>query len=157
MLRRGRCPVGTAAKAGIYDGDFSLNPACREVKLKPMEKPGPDRESDQRLHDAILAYVAAHPSPAVQKFRDGIANRNWEWVGVYPPHRHKAEEVYSILAGGMEFLLGDSGNALRATHTAGESIYVPSMLTHGFRTRDRPLAVFYIWQNGDLREKSTFA
>lgn len=69
----------------------------------------------------------------------------------YPPHRHAAEEIYVVVAGSAEFNLGEP-----VMRRAGEAVYVPSMLTHGFRTKDQPLAVFYIWQAGDLREKSSF-
>ncbi len=193
--------------------------------------------ADRRLLDAIQRFVAGHPDPTVQRFRDGIADwgderievpprhlgasdtlagcvgltapdthdlvaafaaeratRKWEQsytksdnvvgddmllgygfaevigkhgpfvsdrvragIGVwgphidYPPHRHAAEEVYVVVAGSAEFDLGEP-----VVRHAGEAVYVPPMLTHGFRTKGQPLAVFYIWQAGDLREKSTF-
>jgi mannose-6-phosphate isomerase-like protein (cupin superfamily) len=199
----------------------------------------PDRQADQRLLDAILAYVAGHPDPGVRPFREGIANWGRDWVGVppahlpasatlaetlafatpethdllalfsaergsrkweqsytradnlvgddmltgygfaevigkwgpfisdrvragigvwgpridYPLHRHQAEEVYVVLAGSAEFRLGDAPPAVAR---AGEAVHVTPQLTHGFRTLEEPLAVFYIWQAGDLREKSTF-
>lgn len=202
-----------------------------------------DRQADQRLLDAILAYVASHESGAVQHFKDGIANwgdqwspvppaylpaadtlvetlvsttpqthdlavlfdrekstRRWEQsytrsdgvvgedmlsgygfaevigkrgpfastrvragIGVwgpgidYPAHRHAAEEVYVLLGGSAEFHLGEGDETAVEMRHAGDAVFVPSMLTHGFRTRQEPLAVFYIWQAGDLREKSTFA
>ena len=34
---------------------------------------------------------------------------------------------------------------------------IKSMRTHAFRTLEEPLSVFYIWQAGDLREKSSFS
>jgi len=71
----------------------------------------------------------------------------------YPPHRHKAEEIYMILAGGADFKLG---NSAPTRHGAGELVHVPSYLVHGFRMTDEPLIVFYLWKDGDLREKSTF-
>ncbi len=71
----------------------------------------------------------------------------------YPSHRHHAEEVYVVLAGSAEFQL-DRGNC--EEKAAGDVVYIPSMLVHGFRTIHLPLIVFYIWQGGDLREKSTF-
>lgn len=72
----------------------------------------------------------------------------------YPPHRHGAEEIYVPLAGEAVFRLGEGAAETRCG--PGTSVYVPSMLTHGFRTEQRPFAVFYIWQAGDLREKSRF-
>lgn len=74
------------------------------------------------------------------------------WID-YPAHRHAAEEVYLPLAGGAEFRLGDAPPAI---YGPGTAVHVPSLLTHGFRTLEAPFAVFYIWQAGDLREKSTF-
>lgn len=74
----------------------------------------------------------------------------------YPPHRHEAEEVYLLLAGQAEFRMGAVEDAKSAVRRAGEVVYVPSMQTHGFLTKAEPLVVFYIWQAGDLREKSSF-
>lgn len=74
----------------------------------------------------------------------------------YPPHRHRAEEVYVLLAGSADFQLGAGEEARIERRNAGDAVHVPSLLTHGFRTAEDPLVVFYIWQTGDLREKSTF-
>lgn len=71
----------------------------------------------------------------------------------YPPHRHKAEEIYMILAGSADFQLGNGAPMRRA---AGDLVHVPSYLVHGFRMKDEPMIVFYLWKDGDLREKSTF-
>jgi mannose-6-phosphate isomerase-like protein (cupin superfamily) len=71
----------------------------------------------------------------------------------YPAHRHQPEEVYLVLGGSAEFHI--DGQAPRLCR-AGEAVYVTPMLTHGFRTLNEPLAVFYIWRAGDLREKSSF-
>ena len=191
-----------------------------------------DRRSDQRLLDAIQAFVATHPDPGVQRFRDGVADCGSEWtpvaprhlhaadtltralplaaagtralaslferekasrkweqnfakvdavtddamragygsveiigkcgpfvsgrvlagIGVwgpniaYPPHQHPAEEVYVVLAGGAEFLLGEGDEASWTKRRAGDVVHVPSMMAHGIRTRRDPLAVFYMWQ-----------
>ena len=203
----------------------------------------PDRQTDQRLLEAVQAFVADHPSTDVRRFQDGIAkwgddwtdvtprylravdtfnetlafttsethellslsnaekaSRKWEQsytksdnlvdddmlsgygfaevigkhgpfvstrvrcgIGVwganidYPVHRHNAEEVYVLLAGSAEFQLDDGESAHVAMRHTGDAVYVPSMLSHGFRTRDEPLVVLYIWQAGNLREKSTFS
>ena len=197
------------------------------------------QEHDQRLLKGILSFVAAHPDPAVGRFKEAVANwgsdwravparhlpaaetlgatldlttaetrplvalfeaekatRKWEQsytkaddvvgedmlsgygfaevigklgpfvstkvrsgIGVwgrgidYPPHQHAAEEVYIVLAGSAEFML-DGGPYER--RRAGDVVHVSSMRRHGFRTTEDPLTVFYIWQAGDLREKSTF-
>lgn len=71
----------------------------------------------------------------------------------YPPHQHAAEEVYIILGGSAEFMLDGGPYEQRQ---AGDAVYVTSMRRHGFRTTGQPLSVFYIWQAGDLREKSSF-
>ena len=202
----------------------------------------PDRDSDQRLLEAIQEFVAAHRDPALQRFQAGIAHWGSAWSGVkpqqlpaaqtltralahttpethpltalferespwrkweqsyskadavvgedmlagygfaevigkqgpfvstrvrsgigvwgpniiYPPHRHQAEEVYLLLAGSAEFQLGEGEILTKEMRATGEAVQVPSMTTHGFRTLEEPLVVFYIWQAGDLREKSTF-
>ncbi|MEM7222239.1 MAG: dimethylsulfonioproprionate lyase family protein [Pseudomonadota bacterium] len=201
------------------------------------------KESDTRLRDAILAFVAAHPDPAVGRFKAALADwgedwraaaphhlpaadtlgqtlalsapetrdllalfvqerasRKWEQsytrvdgvvgedmlagygfaevigkqgpfvstrvragIGVwgpqitYPAHRHQAEEVYVVLAGSAVFSLGEGERASSARQRAGTAVHVSPLLTHGFRTEDEPLAVFYLWQAGDLREKSSFS
>ncbi|MGI9409216.1 MAG: dimethylsulfonioproprionate lyase family protein [Hyphomicrobiaceae bacterium] len=71
----------------------------------------------------------------------------------YPAHRHQAEEIYILLAGSAYFQFNAGPARLQR---AGDAVYVPSMLTHGFRTGADPLVVLYVWQAGDLREKSTF-
>jgi len=76
---------------------------------------------------------------------------------VYPPHRHRADETYVILSGAAEFTMGEGAGASVSMRTAGDVVHVPSMTTHGFRTRKDPLAVLYLWQGGGLREKSRFA
>ncbi|MGI9462748.1 MAG: dimethylsulfonioproprionate lyase family protein [Aestuariivirgaceae bacterium] len=199
-----------------------------------------NRQSYERLRDAILSFVEAHPHPAVRPFKSAIANWGQTWAGVqpirlpaadlltpalavttkatqdlvalfetesdalkweqsytradgvvgddmlsgygfaevigrhgpfvsarvragigvwgphidYPAHRHAAEEVYVVLAGSADFRLGDKPPEAR---TAGDTVHVPAMLTHGFHTNEEPFVVFYIWQSGDLREKSSFS
>lgn len=71
----------------------------------------------------------------------------------YPPHRHQPEEVYLVLGGSAEFHL--DGHAPRRCR-AGDAVHVTPMLTHGFQTLSEPMAVFYIWRAGDLRETSQF-
>ena len=71
----------------------------------------------------------------------------------YPAHRHQAEEVYMPLAGSAFFEFDHGPQQLQR---AGDVVYVPSLTVHGFRTGDEPFVALYIWQAGDLREKSTF-
>ena len=92
-----------------------------------------------------------------------ISDRVRSGIGVwgpgidYPSHRHRAEEVYVLLAGGAEFRFGHGAGAAATSYTAGDVVHVPSLQTHGFRTKDAPLVVLYIWQGGDLRQKSDFS
>ena len=71
----------------------------------------------------------------------------------YPAHRHRAEEVYVVLAGAGTFHL--DGNAPER-RTAGAVVHVPSQLVHGITMDAEPLVILYLWRGGDLREKSTF-
>ncbi|MEL7543764.1 MAG: dimethylsulfonioproprionate lyase family protein [Pseudomonadota bacterium] len=72
----------------------------------------------------------------------------------YPEHAHAAEEVYVPLAGHASFTLGGGDYQSRGT---GTCVHVTPHLRHGFRTTDAPFVVLYVWQNGDLRETSTFS
>ncbi|MEM7194440.1 MAG: dimethylsulfonioproprionate lyase family protein [Pseudomonadota bacterium] len=72
----------------------------------------------------------------------------------YPRHQHKAQEVYAVLAGSAEFTVGGSPTVIAR---AGDMISVDSFAPHSFQTLNEPLVVFYLWQSGDLREKSSFS
>ncbi len=80
----------------------------------------------------------------------------WDAGLTYPAHHHRAEEVYLVLAGGAEFFLADGERWQCRPCGPGESVFVAGGRRHGFRTGARPMALFYAWQGGDLREKSTF-
>ena len=71
----------------------------------------------------------------------------------YPLHRHQAEEIYAVLAGGALCSLGDDEPALRKP---GDVLYHAPNVAHGLRTTGEPLVIAYLWQNGDLREKPGF-
>ena len=71
----------------------------------------------------------------------------------YPAHRHRAEEIYVVLAGSGTFRLGDAAPETRA---AGTVVHVTSQLVHGITMGEEPLVILYLWRGGDLREKSTF-
>ena len=71
----------------------------------------------------------------------------------YPPHQHKAEEIYTVLAGGAEYRL--DGQPPRYAQP-GDLVFVLSMLTHSFYTSDEAIVVYFIWQAGYLRVVSTF-
>ena len=103
-----------------------------------------------------FAEVIGKHGPFVStKVRTGIGV--WGPDIDYPLHRHEAEEVYIVLAGSARFQLGESESASIEMRHAGDVVHVPSMLTHGFSTMEEPLVVFYIWQAGDLRQKSSFS
>ncbi|MGI9318466.1 MAG: dimethylsulfonioproprionate lyase family protein [bacterium] len=71
----------------------------------------------------------------------------------YPRHTHKAEETYLVMSGAAYFKVGEAPEEFKSF---GDVIFVESMAPHGFKTVDQALVVFYLWQSGDLREKSTF-
>ena len=61
----------------------------------------------------------------------------------------------SLRATGWERLF-EFNHGPQLLRRAGDVVYVPSTSVHGFRTCDEPFVALYIWQVGDLREKSTF-
>lgn len=71
----------------------------------------------------------------------------------YPIHRHHPEEIYIVLAGAADFMIG---NADGIRKTAGDVVFMKSNTPHGFRTCDEAFVVYYLWQGGDLREISSF-
>ena len=71
----------------------------------------------------------------------------------YPIHRHHPEEIYVVLAGTADFMIGAAEDLRKKP---GEVIYVKSNTPHGFRTGNEALVVYYLWQGGDLREISSF-
>ena len=115
-----------------------------------------DLVGDDMLSGYGFAEVIGKHGPFVStRVRSGIGV--WGPNIDYPVHRHRAEEVYVLLAGSAEFELDEGENARIGVRRTGDAVYVPSMLSHGFRTKAEPLVVFYIWQAGDLREKSSFS
>lgn len=115
------------------------------------------RREDRLVPQAMLdgygfAEIIGKRGPFVsERIRAGIGI--WGPAIDYPVHHHQAEEIYIPLSGTAEFRLGDRAPVTRRT---GDVIYVESELPHGFRTTDRCLAVYYLWQAGDLRQTSTF-
>ena len=113
--------------------------------------------ADTAVSDDMLSYYGY--TEIVGKRGPFVSNGVRAGVGIfgssvdYPAHRHAAEEVYVILAGSATFRLGDGTPKLR---TAGDVIHITSQLVHGFRMGDETMVIFYLWQGGDLREKSTF-
>ncbi len=72
---------------------------------------------------------------------------------VYPPHRHQAEEIYAVLAGTATCQIE---NEEPATRGPGDILYHAPQVRHGLQTGEHPLAIAYLWQAGDLREKPSF-
>lgn len=111
---------------------------------------------DDMLSGYGFAEVIGKHGPFVStRVRSGIGV--WGPGIDYPSHRHAAEEIYVILGGSAEFRMDEAPDQDVFRKRAGESVYVTSMRTHAFRTLEEPLSVFYIWQAGDLREKSSFS
>ncbi|MCY3769316.1 MAG: dimethylsulfonioproprionate lyase family protein [Gammaproteobacteria bacterium] len=114
------------------------------------------REDGVVGEDMLRAYgfteIVGKQGPFLsERVRSGIGV--WGPHITYPIHRHRAEEVYIVLAGSAVFTVGD--RPVRE-HGRGEVVHVQSMMPHGFRTREDPLVICYLWRNGDLREISTF-
>lgn len=107
---------------------------------------------DDMLQGYGFAEVVGKLGPFVStKVRSGIGV--WGPGIDYPAHQHAAEEVYIVLGGSADFMLDEGPYE---TRNAGDVVYVRSRRRHGFRTTNKPLAVFYIWQAGDLWAKSSF-
>jgi len=115
------------------------------------------RREDGLVPQAMLdgygfAEIIGKRGPFVsERIRAGIGL--WGPGIEYPVHYHQAEEIYIALAGSAEFVLEDRAPQ---TRRGGDVVYVEPELPHGFRTTDRCLAVYYLWQAGDLRQTSTF-
>ncbi|MCP4386755.1 MAG: cupin domain-containing protein [Gammaproteobacteria bacterium] len=71
----------------------------------------------------------------------------------YPMHRHHPEEIYIVLAGAADFMIGEKQGIRK---TAGDVVLMKSNTPHGFRTGDEALVIYYLWQGGNLREISNF-
>lgn len=114
-------------------------------------------KADGLVGDDMLAGYAF--AEIIGKHGPFVSTRVRAGIGIwgpdidYPVHRHEAEEVYVLLAGSAQFQRGQGPSEAKS---AGDVVHVPSMTPHGFRSGEEPLVLFYIWQAGDLREKSTF-
>jgi mannose-6-phosphate isomerase-like protein (cupin superfamily) len=71
----------------------------------------------------------------------------------YPLHRHQPEEIYIVLAGSADFMLGQDKGIRKSP---GDVVFMKSNTPHGFHTNDEAFVIFYLWQGGDLREISSF-
>jgi mannose-6-phosphate isomerase-like protein (cupin superfamily) len=59
----------------------------------------------------------------------------------YPEHRHRADEVYTVVSGQVHVLVDDIPHNVRA----GQSQYVPSGAVHALRTGAEPMLALYTW------------
>ncbi len=69
----------------------------------------------------------------------------------YPSHRHEAEEIYVPLTGQTYWMRNNKGWISR---DAGLPIYHETWMPHAIRTDAVPLLAIYLWQGGDLAQKS---
>lgn len=69
----------------------------------------------------------------------------------YPNHSHEAEEVYVPFSSHSPWKHAGSDWKLKQR---GAPIYHEPWLVHGMRTGPQPLLALYIWQGGDLAQKS---
>ena len=69
----------------------------------------------------------------------------------YPRHRHEAEEVYVPLTGQTLWQCGDQGWVYRPP---GVPIFHSAWIPHAMRTESIPLLALYLWQGGNLAQKS---
>lgn len=115
------------------------------------------KKEDGLVPDAMLAgygftEIIGQRGPFVSdRIRAGISI--WGPGIVYPRHQHEAEEIYVVLAGAAEFKVG---SGVETRQSVGDVVYVESNVSHGFRTTDQSLVVYYLWQAGDLRQQSRF-
>jgi len=69
----------------------------------------------------------------------------------YPKHSHEAEEIYIPFNSQTLWI---KGNENWMPEQVGVPIYHPSRITHGMRTGPSPLLALYLWQGGNLVQKS---
>lgn len=115
------------------------------------------KKEDGVVSDAMLAAygfaeILGKQGPFVsESIRAGIGIYGPEIE--YPIHRHHPEEIYIVLAGAAEFMIGQARGIRK---TAGDVVFMQSNTPHGFRTGGEAFVVYYLWQGGDLREISSF-
>ena len=69
----------------------------------------------------------------------------------YPKHSHQAQEVYLPLTFPTQWIQDTEAWVTKPKHIP---IHHPSWLPHGMKTTDTPLLALYIWQGGNLTQKS---
>lgn len=115
------------------------------------------KKEDGLVSDAMLACygfaeILGQQGPFVsESIRAGIGIYG---PGIeYPMHRHHPEEIYILLAGTADFMIGEKQGIRK---TAGDVVFMKSNTPHGFRSGDEALVIYYLWQGGNLREISSF-
>ena len=126
--------------------------ARRSLRWEQCYTAADDAVGDDLLSNYGYAEIIGKQGPFVSsRIRAGIAAYGPHLN--YPLHRHRAEEIYAILAGSAVCALGDDEPARRKP---GDVLYHAPHVAHGLRTTGEPLVIAYLWQNGDLREKPGF-
>ncbi|MEM7430101.1 MAG: dimethylsulfonioproprionate lyase family protein [Pseudomonadota bacterium] len=156
-------PAADTLSTTLHSGTGETRPlmaAFEEHKVSRKWEQSYSRADNVVGDDMLAGYgfaevIGKHGPFVSERVRSGIGV--WGPGIDYPSHRHAAEEVYVILGGAAEFRMDEEPASETFVKRAGESVYVRSMRTHAFRTLAEPLCVFYIWQAGDLREKSSFS
>lgn len=69
----------------------------------------------------------------------------------YPMHSHEAEEIYVPLSSQTVWIQGEDDWISRQS---GVPIYHRPWIAHGMRTDSTPLLALYLWQGGNLVQKS---
>jgi len=126
-------------------------------KWEQTYKPSDNAALNAMLDSYGFAEVIGKWGPFVSdQSRVGMAL--WGPNVVYPQHRHKADEIYIIVAGSAEFSVGEGTGSWTEIRRAGDIVRISSNSLHGFTTADEPLAILAVWQAApeDLRTSSTF-
>ncbi len=107
---------------------------------------------DDMLSGYCFAEIVGARGPFVSdRVRGGLGV--WGPSITYPIHWHEAEEIYVVMGGSADFSVGGQTRP----SGPGDVVYVNPGVPHGFTTASEPLAVFYLWQAGPLRERPSFA
>ena len=152
-------PASDYLNEGMSIGDQGID---RLLKLYAANKGAFKWEQSYTLADQVVGEDMLSGYGFVEligKYGPFVSNSIRCGIGVwgpnidYPIHKHQAEEIYLIMSGSAMFKVGERPETLK---TPEEVVFVESMTPHGFHTLDQPMVLFYLWQAGDLREKSTF-
>jgi mannose-6-phosphate isomerase-like protein (cupin superfamily) len=147
----------TAASTYATAAAFAEDRATR--KWEQTYARGRSAALDRMLDAYGFAEIIGPYGPFVSD-RVRVAMALWGADIVYPRHRHAAEEMYLVCAGGARFTVGAEGAERTFDARAGDAVHIPSDTPHGFVTAGRPIAVLAIWlaaPTGDLRAPSTVA